>query len=93
MEHHDVSSNNLTGHVPSGFSTMLTLKHFKIANNKITGNIPNFSGLKLLSVLDVAKNNLVGPLLGYVSTLPLTHLYANDNGFNEAFWQPRNLKR
>ncbi|XVE86635.1 hypothetical protein DITRI_Ditri18aG0050200 [Diplodiscus trichospermus] len=80
----DVSSNNLSGVIPSGFGSCSSLESFDISNNNFTGKLPieiiqNMSSLKELGL---AFNYFSGPLPGSLSSLSnLEDLDLSSNNF------------
>ncbi|GKE65706.1 leucine-rich repeat protein [Tanacetum coccineum] len=59
----DLSSNNLTGHIPSELTTLVKLNSLNLSRNQLTGRIPKKIGnLKSLESFDVSKNKLYGEL-------------------------------
>ncbi|PWA76784.1 leucine-rich repeat protein [Artemisia annua] len=59
----DLSSNNLTGHIPSELTTLVKLISLNLSRNQLTGRIPEKIGnLKSLESFDVSLNKLYGEL-------------------------------
>jgi protein brassinosteroid insensitive 1 len=60
----DLSSNNLSGTVPSGLSACASLESFDISGNFFTGELPIeiFAKMSNLKKLDLSFNNFFGPL-------------------------------
>ena len=57
----DFSNNELTGDIPTGFGTLLTLEELNLGNNDFTGEIPaTLSDLLALQRLDLSFNSLTG---------------------------------
>ncbi|GAU49754.1 hypothetical protein TSUD_43410 [Trifolium subterraneum] len=66
----DLSSNHLTGEIPTEIEYLFELISLNLSRNNLTGEIPSKIGyLKLLDVLDLSRNHLSG-------TIPtsLTHI-------------------
>ncbi|GKC38598.1 putative leucine-rich repeat protein [Tanacetum coccineum] len=59
----DLSSNNLTGHIPSELTTLVKLNSLNLSRNQLTRRIPKKIGsLKSLESFDVSLNKLYGEL-------------------------------
>ncbi|KAM0066246.1 putative non-specific serine/threonine protein kinase [Helianthus debilis subsp. tardiflorus] len=59
----DLSSNNLTGHIPSELMSLLELTSLKLSRNQLSGSIPEKIGnMKELISLDLSVNRLSGEL-------------------------------
>ncbi|KAL9995702.1 putative non-specific serine/threonine protein kinase [Helianthus debilis subsp. tardiflorus] len=59
----DLSSNNLSGQIPSELTTLHKLKSLNLSRNQLTGEIPNKIGdMKSLESLDLSVNYLSGEL-------------------------------
>lgn len=59
----DLSSNNLTRHIPSELTTLVKLNSLNLSRNQLTGRIPeNIGNLKSLESFDVSLNKLYGEL-------------------------------
>ncbi|XP_050205204.1 protein BRASSINOSTEROID INSENSITIVE 1 [Mercurialis annua] len=67
----DLSSNNLSGSVPSSFSACTSLEIFDISVNKFSGELPIDTVLKMssLKILDFSYNYFVGDLPDSLSML------------------------
>ncbi|KAM0066253.1 putative non-specific serine/threonine protein kinase [Helianthus debilis subsp. tardiflorus] len=66
----DLSSNNLTGHIPSELMSLLELKSLNISRNQLSGIIPEKIGnMKELISLDLSVNRLSGELPMSLSSL------------------------
>ncbi|KAL4196308.1 hypothetical protein AMTRI_Chr04g182490 [Amborella trichopoda] len=87
----DLSSNNISGNLPSIFPYNLII--LDLSNNKITGEIPpNLTRGHDLMFLSLSKNSLSGPLQSKHFKLPnLVSLHLDNNAFNGTI--PRNLLR
>ncbi|KAJ0909693.1 putative non-specific serine/threonine protein kinase [Helianthus annuus] len=59
----DLSSNNLSGQIPSELTTLHNLQSLNFSRNQLTGEIPNKIGdMKSLESFDLSVNNLSGEL-------------------------------
>ncbi|KAM0069156.1 putative non-specific serine/threonine protein kinase [Helianthus debilis subsp. tardiflorus] len=59
----DLSSNNLSGQIPSELTTLHKLKSLNLSRNQLTGKIPNKIGdMKSLESFDLSVNYLSGEL-------------------------------
>ncbi|GLJ41221.1 hypothetical protein SUGI_0853280 [Cryptomeria japonica] len=60
LEYLDISSNGLTGVIPTGISALKELKHLDMSNNSFEGEIPlplgNLSNLQYLNISKTEKN-------------------------------------
>ncbi|KAM0004905.1 putative leucine-rich repeat-containing, plant-type, leucine-rich repeat domain superfamily [Helianthus debilis subsp. tardiflorus] len=66
----DLSSNNLTGHIPSELMSLLELKSLNLSRNQLSGSIPEKIGnMKQLISLDLSVNRLSGELPMSLSSL------------------------
>ena len=76
-----LSSNNLTGHIPSFLEKLDSLEELRLAENSLTGSIPSELGnLAQLKVLSLIGNSLSGPIppeLGNLTQLEELFLYRN----------------
>ncbi|XP_076893824.1 receptor-like protein EIX2 [Bidens hawaiensis] len=59
----DLSSNKLTGHIPSELTSLVELKSLNLSRNQLTGSIPEKIGnMKALISFDLSVNMLSGEL-------------------------------
>ncbi|KAJ0772134.1 putative non-specific serine/threonine protein kinase [Helianthus annuus] len=59
----DLSSNNLSGQIPSELTTLHNLQSLNLSRNQLIGEIPNKIGdMKSLESFDLSVNNLSGEL-------------------------------
>ncbi|XP_058076015.1 receptor-like protein EIX2 [Magnolia sinica] len=66
----DLSSNNLTGEIPEGLTSLLGLRVLNLSGNQLIGRIPNKTGkLALLESLDFSRNQLSGTIPMSISNL------------------------
>ncbi|KAF5808434.1 putative non-specific serine/threonine protein kinase [Helianthus annuus] len=66
----DLSSNNLTGHIPSELMSLMELKSLNLSRNQLSGSIPEKIGnMKELISLDLSVNRLSGELPMSLSSL------------------------
>ncbi len=83
----DLSNNELTGTIPTGFGTLLTLEELNLSKNDFTGIIPpSLSSLLLLKRLDLSFNSLTGnfPIgLTDIATLSALTFVSIDSNFIE----------
>ncbi|XP_023742075.2 receptor-like protein EIX2 [Lactuca sativa] len=57
----DLSSNNLTGHIPYEITNLFELIALNLSKNALVGEIPrNIGQMKKLIALDISRNNLAG---------------------------------
>ncbi|KAK1364380.1 hypothetical protein POM88_039941 [Heracleum sosnowskyi] len=57
----DLSSNELTGEIPTAIIRLLELKGLNLSGNRLHGNVPSAIGqLKGLECLDLSTNNFSG---------------------------------
>ncbi|XP_058076486.1 receptor-like protein EIX2 [Magnolia sinica] len=77
----DLSSNNLSGEIPEGLTSLLGLRILNLSRNHLTGKIPDkISKLALLESLDFSKNQLSGTIPQSMSNLTfLSHLNLSNN--------------
>ncbi|KAJ8769635.1 hypothetical protein K2173_005238 [Erythroxylum novogranatense] len=67
----DLSSNNLSGSVPPGFASCISLGSFDISFNNFTGELPVSTFLRMSSLqnLDLSSNGFIGDLPDSLSML------------------------
>ncbi|XP_058076024.1 receptor-like protein EIX2 [Magnolia sinica] len=80
----DLSTNNLSGVIPEGLTSLLGLRVLNLSGNHLTGKIPDKIGkLTLLESLDFSKNQLSGTIPQSMSNLTfLSHLNLSYNKFS-----------
>ncbi|RZB61730.1 Receptor-like protein EIX2, partial [Glycine soja] len=76
----DLSSNKLSGAIPSEISKLSALRFLNLSRNHLSGEIPNDMGkMKLLESLDLSQNNISGQIpqslsdLSFLSFLNLSY--------------------
>ncbi|XP_028548266.1 protein STRUBBELIG-RECEPTOR FAMILY 3, partial [Dendrobium catenatum] len=76
-----LSSNQLTGRIPSSLADLTLLSDMSLNENSLNGELPDaFQSLTGLVNLDVSSNNLNGPLPPSITSLSsLTTLHIQDN--------------
>ncbi|CAN6561048.1 unnamed protein product [Malus baccata var. baccata] len=66
----DLSSNNITGSIPSEIGQLQLLQSLLLDDNNFSGNIPDqISNLKKLEVLNLSKNHLSGKIPSSLASL------------------------
>ncbi|KAG6554130.1 hypothetical protein Mapa_004046 [Marchantia paleacea] len=71
----DLSSNQLTGKLPSLLSTLQSLRYINLASNRFDGPIPGTLGkIRNLVSLDISNNLISGPIPVSMSMLNLDYL-------------------
>ena len=82
----DMSSNSLTGEIPSDIFTLTSLSTLNLADNRLTGGLPDSVGnLPQLGMLNASKNLLTGSLPWELSNLrSLQTLDLHENNFSGA---------
>ncbi|KAG8497266.1 hypothetical protein CXB51_008471 [Gossypium anomalum] len=81
----DLSSNNLSGMIPSGFASCSSLESFDVSTNNFTGKLPIeiFQNMRSLKKLVLAFNHFSGPLpVSLSSLLKLEVLDLSSNKFS-----------
>ncbi|EOY02770.1 Serine/threonine-protein kinase bri1, putative [Theobroma cacao] len=80
----DLSSNNLSGTLPIGLTSLVELGTLNLSMNHLMGTIPeNIGELKLLETLDLSRNKLYGQIPpGMVSLTFLNHLNFSYNNLS-----------
>ncbi|XP_058075935.1 receptor-like protein EIX2 [Magnolia sinica] len=80
----DFSSNNLSGEIPQGLTSLLGLRVLNLSGNQLTGKIPDKIGkLALLESLDFSKNQLSSSIPLSMSNLTfLSHLNLSYNNLS-----------
>ena len=72
----DLSSNALTGDIPSSIAQLSGLLYLYLSNNKLTGNIPTSLGnLSQLERLDISCNNLSGEIPSILRSLSYLQIF------------------
>ncbi|KAI0498941.1 hypothetical protein KFK09_019839 [Dendrobium nobile] len=76
-----LSSNQLTGRIPSSLADLTLLSDMSLNENSLNGELPDaFQSITGLVNLDVSSNNLSGPLPPSITSLSsLTTLHIQDN--------------
>lgn len=82
----DLSSNSLTGEIPSDIFSLSSLSTLNLADNRFTGVLPDSVGnLPQLGMLNASKNQLTGPLPWELTNLrSLQTLDLHENNFSGA---------
>ncbi|KAG5629263.1 hypothetical protein H5410_000980 [Solanum commersonii] len=80
----DMSSNNLSGDIPTSVTRLTGLRSFNLSKNNLTGRIPNDIGdMKVLESVDLSENQLYGQIPQSFSSLPtLSYLNLSDNNLS-----------
>ncbi|XP_008340706.3 receptor-like protein 3 [Malus domestica] len=66
----DISSNNITGNIPSEIGQLQLLQELYLDDTNFSGNIPDqMSNLKKLEVLDLSENHLSGKIPSSMASL------------------------
>ncbi|XP_019077500.2 receptor-like protein EIX2 [Vitis vinifera] len=77
----DLSSNNLWGEIPHGFTNLSTLGTLNLSRNQLNGTIPeNIGAMQGLETLDLSRNRLSGPIPPSMASITLlSHLNLSHN--------------
>lgn len=68
----DLSSNSLTGEIPSDISSLDAIINLNLSSNRLSGKIPSKIGaMKLVESIDLSMNNLLGEIPPSLSSLTL----------------------
>ncbi|MBA0854777.1 hypothetical protein Goshw_004804 [Gossypium schwendimanii] len=83
-KHFHFNKNKLSGTIPPKlFSSEMVLIHILFDGNQLTGNIPSTLGhVQTLEVLNLAHNNLTGPLPDLTSMNTLNYVDLSNNSFD-----------
>ncbi|KAA3484399.1 putative leucine-rich repeat receptor-like protein kinase [Gossypium australe] len=83
-KHFHFNKNKLSGSIPPKlFSSEMVLIHILFDGNQLTGNIPSTLGhVQTLEVLNLAHNNLTGPLPDLTSMNTLNYVDLSNNSFD-----------
>ncbi|WVZ17175.1 hypothetical protein V8G54_010157 [Vigna mungo] len=78
----DISSNSISGSIPSSIAKLSRVWVLLMGNNQLEGEIPiEFSNLMMLFVLDISQNRLFGSI-SHVNPSILRVLYLQKNAFS-----------
>ncbi|XP_060212262.1 receptor-like protein EIX2 [Lycium barbarum] len=80
----DMSSNYLSGDIPTSLTRLEGLKSFNFSKNNLTGRIPNGIGdMKALESVDLSENQLYGQIpQSFSSLFTLSYLNLSDNNLS-----------
>ncbi|XP_068501136.1 receptor-like protein EIX1 [Phaseolus vulgaris] len=80
----DISSNGLSGDIPSNITSLVELVSLNLSRNNLIGKVPDEIGrLAMLESLDLSRNNLVGEIPTSLSDLSfLAHLNVSFNNLS-----------
>ncbi|XP_060200172.1 receptor-like protein EIX2 [Lycium barbarum] len=80
----DMSSNYLSGHIPTSITRLEGLRSFNFSKNNLTGGIPNGIGdMKALESVDLSENQLYGQIpQSFSSLFTLSYLNLSDNNLS-----------
>ncbi|KAI7749285.1 hypothetical protein M8C21_023620 [Ambrosia artemisiifolia] len=77
-----LEANYLTGELPSGLSSCVSLQTLNLFGNFFYGSMPeSFSSLKGLEYVNLSRNNFSGNIPTYLQQIPLKHLDLSYNNF------------
>ena len=81
LTHIDLSNNNYSGPIPTGFGGMAVLKVLILSQNEFTGNVPaDILSNTNLSILDLSNNKLTGGVPAAISSMTgLEYLSLSEN--------------
>ncbi|XP_028789527.1 receptor-like protein EIX1 [Neltuma alba] len=63
----DFSNNEFSGNVPTSIGSLLLVRHLILRNNHFTGQLPSLKNCIDLVMLDVGRNEFVGPIPPWIS--------------------------
>ncbi|XP_028787214.1 receptor-like protein EIX1, partial [Neltuma alba] len=63
----DFSNNEFSGKVPTSIGSLLLVRHLILRNNHFIGQLPSLKNCIDLVMLDVGRNELVGPIPSWIS--------------------------
>ncbi|RDX66876.1 LRR receptor-like serine/threonine-protein kinase GSO1, partial [Mucuna pruriens] len=80
----DISSNGLSGEIPSNITSLVGLVSLNLSRNNLIGKVPDDIGqLTMLESLDLSRNHLVGEIPNSLSDLSfLSHLNLSFNNLS-----------
>ncbi|MBK7652468.1 MAG: hypothetical protein IPJ20_19490 [Flammeovirgaceae bacterium] len=77
-----MNDNQLTGYMPSYFTSLVKLQNIYLYNNQMEGELPaNWSNMTMLNYLQISGNRFSGAVPSSLINLPATvylYLYSND---------------
>ncbi|KAK9221109.1 hypothetical protein WN944_009534 [Citrus x changshan-huyou] len=80
MVQFSISSNSLTGEIPSSFCNLNSIQSFDVSNNSLSGQIPQCLGNSTLETVDLRMNNFQGTIpQTYAKGCNLTYLRLSGN--------------
>lgn len=80
--HLDVSENNLSGEIPDGLASCITLEYLHMEGNYFEGSIPSsFISLGGLLDMDLSRNNLSGKIPEFLEQFFLSNLNLSFSNF------------
>ena len=78
----DLSSNELSGQIPSELASLSRLSELDLSSNELSGQIPSeLASLSRLNILDLSSNELSGQIPSELGSLPRLwglHLHSNE---------------